>query len=411
MRCPWVRGVRNVAPNGDSSARSGGHSQRLEGRVDAAGGVSSVSTALLAGTDPETVQSALVTALEDLGLYDAIWVGNRLDSRPTSAVGPEGVVRILGEITTLTDETDGLQTGGDVTVAPVALVSALAADRGVDVSQMRAARVPLRHRGLACGMLAVATDRSDAFGAAERELLAEVGRLAGFALDAVVHRRLLSDRAAIEAVLEARADTTPTAMTGLAAACNGSVELDRVIPRDESAHLYVSVPDTDMSESTLVDGDLIREVRVPDAESGGGTLELVVSDQCPLASLAISGVTVVSAVADTDRLRATVRAGETGPEILRAFRSRFPGVRCVAKRQATERGSARDATELLDRADLTRKQRTVLEAALAGGFFERPRERTGAEIAESLDISASTFHQHLREALRKVVETTLDGCT
>jgi predicted DNA binding protein len=370
-----------------------------------------IATALLDGTDPKSIQSELVDGLDTLGCYDAVWLGNRLDRRPTAAVGSDELLTTLGEIATLPADTDGFQTHGDVKIVPVPIFRALATDSAEEYRHMRAARVPLRHQGLACGVVVVATDRTDAFERPELETLARVGHLAGFALDAAVQRRLLADRAAIEAVLEARADTTPMAMMRLAQACNGTVELDRIIPRDESAHMYLTVPTADVEWSSLEDGTLVREIRVPDTDGEGVTIEAVVTEQSPLASLAASGVAVSSAVADADQFRATIRAGETGPEILRRFRDRFPEVKCVAKRQAATPRDKRDAAGIIDAAGLTRKQHTVLEAALAGGFFERPRERTGADIADSLNISASTFHQHLREALRKVVETTLETRT
>ncbi len=394
--------------NGDS-----GQSQHTEGRHTQSDQfdtiVAEVATALLDGTDPGAIQGDLVDALTKTGRYGGVWVGNRLDRTATRAAGADPLVETLGEIATLSADADGFVTVEDVTVVPTPVVQAIAADRGVECTGIRAARFPLRHQGLACGMVVVATDRSDAFEPAEVAALADIGRLGGLALDAAVQRRLLVADGAVEAVLETRHASTPTAMTRLARLAETNVELDRVIPRDESAHLYLTVPVSDLAVPSLDDGDLIQEVHVRNCENGECLVEVVVSTQCPLASLAASGVSIVSATADADHLRATVQAGETGPEILRAFRNRFPKVKCVAKRQAIDGNRGSDATSILEQAGLTQKQRTVLEAALAGGFFERPRDRTGAEIAASLDISASTFHQHLRESLRKVIETAVDS--
>jgi predicted DNA binding protein len=402
-----------VTRNGDT-----GQGQQTEGRhtggqrdADTDTIVAEVATALLDGTEPGTIQGELVDALAGTGLYGGVWVGNRLDRTATRAAGADPLVEVLGEIATLPTDADGFVTADSVTIVPAPVVQAVAADRGIEVTGIRAARIPLRHRGLACGMVVVATDRSGAFESTEIAALADIGRLGGFALDSAVHRRLLAADGAIEAVLETRHTSTPTVMTRLARSTEATVELDRVIPRDDSAHFHLTVPVSDIEASQLEDSDLIRRVSVRDCEGGECLVEAVVSTQCPLASLAVSGVAIVSATADGDHLRATVRAGETGPEILRAFRNRFPKVRCIAKRQAIDGDDDANAAGILDQAGLTRKQRTVLESALAGGFFKRPRERTGAEIAASLDISASTFHQHLREALRKVIETAVDPPT
>jgi len=54
---------------------------------------------------------------------------------------------------------------------------------------------------------------------------------------------------------------------------------------------------------------------------------------------------------------------------------------------------------------LTDRQRAALEAAQLNGYFEWPRPTDGAEIAETMGITRQTFHQHLRAAERKLVET------
>jgi predicted DNA binding protein len=59
--------------------------------------------------------------------------------------------------------------------------------------------------------------------------------------------------------------------------------------------------------------------------------------------------------------------------------------------------------------NLTERQRTALEAGYFGGFFEWPRHRNGEEVADSLGIGASTFHQHVRKAERKLLERVFDG--
>jgi predicted DNA binding protein len=47
---------------------------------------------------------------------------------------------------------------------------------------------------------------------------------------------------------------------------------------------------------------------------------------------------------------------------------------------------------------LTHKQWRALRAATDMGFFERPQQATAAEVAESLDVTRTTFLYHLRNA-------------
>ncbi|WP_425487804.1 helix-turn-helix domain-containing protein [Natronomonas salina] len=58
---------------------------------------------------------------------------------------------------------------------------------------------------------------------------------------------------------------------------------------------------------------------------------------------------------------------------------------------------------------LTEKQQRALEAAFFGDYFQRPRSITGTELADSLDVSSSTFHQHLQTGLRKVLAAVFDS--
>lgn len=53
---------------------------------------------------------------------------------------------------------------------------------------------------------------------------------------------------------------------------------------------------------------------------------------------------------------------------------------------------------------LTDKQAAALQAATVAGFFERPQAASAGEVAETLDISQSTFLHHLRVAERTVFE-------
>lgn len=53
--------------------------------------------------------------------------------------------------------------------------------------------------------------------------------------------------------------------------------------------------------------------------------------------------------------------------------------------------------------ELTRRQRTVLMAAIDAGYYELPRDVTTAELAAELDLARRTVEEHLRRAEKKVV--------
>lgn len=63
---------------------------------------------------------------------------------------------------------------------------------------------------------------------------------------------------------------------------------------------------------------------------------------------------------------------------------------------------------LLDRSELTDRQREVMETAHEMGYFEHGRGSNAGEVADALDINTSTFSEHLRAAQRKLLKTILD---
>lgn len=70
---------------------------------------------------------------------------------------------------------------------------------------------------------------------------------------------------------------------------------------------------------------------------------------------------------------------------------------------------SRDDDELIlvDRSELTNRQREVLTTAHEMGYFDHPKGSNAGEIAAELDINTSTFVEHLAAAQRKLLSTIL----
>jgi len=78
------------------------------------------------------------------------------------------------------------------------------------------------------------------------------------------------------------------------------------------------------------------------------------------------------------------------------------------RRLLDDTSSETDRPVVFDRAKLTSRQREVLGRAHEMGYFEHPREATAGDVAEALDISTSTFTEHLAAAQRKLLDDLLD---
>jgi predicted DNA binding protein len=66
-------------------------------------------------------------------------------------------------------------------------------------------------------------------------------------------------------------------------------------------------------------------------------------------------------------------------------------------------------TEFDDRTDsrVTDRQREVVLEALSRGYYDWPRELTSEQLADELDISRATLHEHLRKAERTLLSSML----
>jgi predicted DNA binding protein len=108
------------------------------------------------------------------------------------------------------------------------------------------------------------------------------------------------------------------------------------------------------------------------------------------------------------RVRVTVPGGVSPRSVRALFAERCPSAELVASREykrppRTDVEYRRSVAE-----NLTDRQLLALQKAYVSGYFDPKRRITGSEIAESMGISRSTFHQHLRAAERKLLGEFFD---
>lgn len=107
-------------------------------------------------------------------------------------------------------------------------------------------------------------------------------------------------------------------------------------------------------------------------------------------------LTTVFHAVDYDRLQA----------IIGALRDQFPNMG-IKRLVRSPRGTHTRDSVLIDRSKLTERQLEVLETAHEMGYFERSRQTNATDIADELDISPSTFREHLAAAESKIFEDVL----
>lgn len=139
----------------------------------------------------------------------------------------------------------------------------------------------------------------------------------------------------------------------------------------------------------------------------GGLLEFADGRGCPALTLAELGALPreVRGVRGRGRIVAEVPAQTDATPVIEAFLAEYPESELAAKREKDRvRPLLADAAfrRAADRR-LTDRQWEVLAAAYEAGYYDWPRETTGAEVAADLGISSSTFSQHVQAAERNLL--------
>lgn len=130
---------------------------------------------------------------------------------------------------------------------------------------------------------------------------------------------------------------------------------------------------------------------------------------CPCTCLGEFGTPIDRFVATATHLRVVFHAAdfETLQRVIAELRERFPGVDIQRLIRAPTEGAPRDSV-FVDRSRLTDRQLEVLRTAFDAGYFDRPRRANATELADELDISPSTFTEHIHAAQRKLVGQILE---
>lgn len=274
--------------------------------------------------------------------------------------------------------------------------------------------VPLTYDGITYGVLTVFATDPEAFDERLTGVFEELGETIANAINAVETRRTLLSDTVVELDLLIRA--SDHLLVRLAREADCRIDYDGTVPQsDGTVRLFFGASGCPASAirgivddtPTVRGSDLINEADDADEYR----FEVTVSGPTiPSTVIECGGVARSIRVAD-DGVRVVVELPDTTD--VRTFVDRlegtYPDTELIARRDRdrSER-THRSASEALDER-LTDRQLQALRTAYLSGYFERPRERTGEEVAESLGITQSTFNAHLREAERKLCALLFDG--
>nr|WP_255171801.1 bacterio-opsin activator domain-containing protein [Natrononativus amylolyticus] len=390
------------------------HRDRLEtlDRINVV--VRQVIQTLVEAPTRSTIEQEVCERLVDSELYCGSWIGE---------LAGEGTVHYrtgAGEAETFIERVSDLSTDRERPVVTAMQTGEIMVDNEMlqnpempaglqEAAQLHDIRsaiaVPISYDNAVYGVLAVLATREDAFGGREQDAFRLLGETIGFAINAVKNRRLLFSDAVVE--LELRISGGDTFSFDLSEEHDCSAYLEWTGTNSNGrVYQYVTFEGIDgqtvlekasahesIEECRLIhDGDDRCTIEIRLHESGVRTLtdhgvtirDITVSEG--------SGTVIVEVPRDAD-----VR------EIVDAMKRVYEDTELVARREIDQ--PVQTAIErregILDR--LTDRQLTALRLAYYGGYFDWPRGSTGEEIAEAMDVTPPTMHQHLRRGLYELL--------
>ena len=281
------------------------------------------------------------------------------------------------------------------------------ADADQTASQQALAAVPISHTGRLYGLCVVHTDRPDAFDADERTILSQLGEVVGHALAASERREALMNDVCIQVELRLPdyiPQTTPPPG-------DWTAEIMHTVDGPQGGYsMFGTIEAVDRPAVEAVFEPLEGfELSVIGEQGDTRRIELHTDGVCVVPLLASHGWSTESVTLTNGDAYLTVRlpAGDSVRSLVETVSEIAPTVELLARRQ-------QHATESVDRAqsspvaELTDRQRTVLQTAYAAGYFQWPRDSSGEQIAETLGISPPTFHQHLRVGQQKLMDALFE---
>ena len=311
---------------------------------------------------------------------------------------------------------DGAEHGSGTEAAVAGAVS----DRWVRIESMAgggtggltaAAAVPLHYGNAVYGAIGVYTRADNGFDSHERAVLTALGRTVATGINAIESQRTLQG----EGVVELRFEIGDHPLVGLASALGCRLSYAGGLGDRRHPSMLFEVAE----EARSLDPEAVRSAAgedidvhgVMDAGGEGPVVELSIIDSTFRSLLTDYGGELLDLSVTEHFLRVTVELGQENlaqslaDAVDAAFeRAELASYRRRQHRAETQRGFLADL-----KSELTDRQHAALVRAYTAGYFEWPHDTSGDEIAETMGISRSTFHQHLRAAERKLAGAVVDS--
>jgi PAS domain S-box-containing protein len=399
----------------DAAQRRAEQLNHLVERID--GLLSEATTALVAAESRSAVETAVTALLADTDPYLGAWIATpdyTTDAlTPSAAAGVEEAA--LGAIDTdelsQSDPTAAAAATGEVHSVLVEELPPGPRREAAPEDAVTLSAIPLTYGETDYGVVHLYATESATFDDREVKILGSLGDTVGAGINAVETKRIIASTEIVRLAFDAGDGdlffVALSARTGARLEHVGSSFTDDAV----TMSFTITGTDADSVESFAAAFDGVEGVDIVAETDEDLLAEFTLTEGGVLSLLAEHGAECRSIVVEDGVARIEVEAPQGGNarQLVEVMTDRYPDTSLAAYREAERAEQTRPEFAAMLREQLTDRQYTALQRAHAADFFEWPRPVSGGELAESMDISRPTFHQHLRASLRKLVTAFFDG--
>ncbi|ODR83520.1 hypothetical protein BG842_20600 [Haladaptatus sp. W1] len=272
--------------------------------------------------------------------------------------------------------------------------------------------IPLTYRDSQYGAVVVATRTSELFECIDHDVRVELGDTIGSAINATERRRQLVDDRVSE--LTFSIDDVNAPSFELAAATGSNVILMRTTTGcDDKRVVFLTIRDVDCETAVEATADVsgLHDPTIVSETDDECLIRAVTTDSLA-DTLASHGATIEGFTVEADGLHGQLvvdvpTGGDVRP-VVEALRERFDACELVARQERERPVDTADGFRGELETKLTDRQLEALRTAHLAGYFEWPREHSGQDVADMMDVCQSTYMQHLRAAERKLTANLFD---
>jgi len=273
--------------------------------------------------------------------------------------------------------------------------------------------IPITYKQISYGVITIYAERPNLFEELPRKVLMDLGNSLANAINAVEHQKAVLSETVSEITIQLTDNTFP--LYAIASQVGCTLTLEGMAPQsDGDVVKYVSVENADPNIVTDVAAKLttVSKTATVTDEEHSGVITVRLSGRSFTGSFADRGIRITDLIVDPESATVTLLVPDTVDDswVFKELEKRYSNTQLLSKSQKQSRGSAQGAHDIERyRSRLTPRQEEVLQTAYLSGFFQSPRECTGEDLADLLNISPQTVYRHIRNAERKLFETVFEG--